>query len=475
MNPMVRETWYAVTVDQNYMNAHFATCPSTFDTKLYIYSSCGGTLLAYNDDMNTTSTAESYTWTDLGTSDYCVSPFTTLVSEFGVETLAAGTYYVKIVPYGISENISGTVGLVVTGEVIQSTDVAVIAITAPTSGINLSNTETVTATIKNLGASTITSMQLGLTVDGGTEVIEPYTGNIVSMATANYTFSANADLSASGTHTIIVRAILSGDANDTNDSKTITVINSICDTRTLPFVEGFEGGVVPSCWTLIDADGDELNWYVEESLPDYDMEAHSGTYFVASASYWSGAVTPDNYLITPKIAMTATSNITMTYWRKASYDPDFAEHYAVMVSTTTNTPSAFTEVYSETLTNTDWTEKTINLTSYAGQNVYIAFRHFNCSNQDQFMLDDINITSSTTSLSDNSTNNISIYPNPSTGLVNIVANEKSNVKVFDVTGKIIDTFSVNAMETTTFTQSAGMYFIQVESNGKVSNHKIVIQ
>ncbi|MDR2836141.1 MAG: Omp28-related outer membrane protein [Bacteroidales bacterium] len=75
----------------------------------------------------------------------------------------------------------------------------------------------------------------------------------------------------------------------------------------------------------------------------------------------------------------------------------------------------------------------------------------------------------------NNNNNISIFPNPSTGLVNIVTNENSNVKVIDITGKIIDTFKVNAMETTTFTQSAGMYFIEIESNGKISNHKIVIQ
>ncbi|MDR2835261.1 MAG: choice-of-anchor J domain-containing protein, partial [Bacteroidales bacterium] len=104
-------------------------------------------------------------------------------------------------------------------------DATITAITSPVTGMNLTATETVIATIKNVGTDAITSMQLGLTVDGGTEVIEPYTGNIVSMATANYTFSATADLSAESSHTITVRAILASDANTANDSKTVTVTN----------------------------------------------------------------------------------------------------------------------------------------------------------------------------------------------------------------------------------------------------------
>ena len=65
-----------------------------------------------------------------------------------------------------------------------------------------------------------------------------------------------------------------------------------------------------------------------------------------------------------------------------------------------------------------------------------------------------------------------VYPNPSTGVVNISVNEVSTVTVYDVTGKLINTAHVNAGEVYTFTQTtAGMYFVNV--NGSV--RKVVVK
>jgi hypothetical protein len=44
-----------------------------------------------------------------------------------------------------------------------------------------------------------------------------------------------------------------------------------------------------------------------------------------------------------------------------------------------------------------------------------------------------------------------------------------------VLGKVIDTYTVNAHSVLNFTQAAGLYFLQVESNGKTSTHKVVIK
>ncbi len=71
--------------------------------------------------------------------------------------------------------------------------------------------------------------------------------------------------------------------------------------------------------------------------------------------------------------------------------------------------------------------------------------------------------------------NVNIYPNPSTGLVNINVDENSTVRILDISGRVIDTHKVNANQTINFTQSKGMYIIQVESESEVSNHKVIIQ
>jgi hypothetical protein len=71
-------------------------------------------------------------------------------------------------------------------------------------------------------------------------------------------------------------------------------------------------------------------------------------------------------------------------------------------------------------------------------------------------------------------NTVDIYPNPSTGLVNITVTEKSNITVFDVTGRTLDNFSIGANSSVQFTQSSGVYIIQVECNNVRTRHKLVI-
>lgn len=89
--------------------------------------------------------------------------------------------------------------------------------------------------------------------------------------------------------------------------------------------------------------------------------------------------------------------------------------------------------------------------------------------------DYILLISNLTEVENEIANVVSVYPNPSTGLVNITATENSTIKVVDIAGRIIEEFTVNAFEEVNFTQSAGMYVVQVESNGDISTHKLIIQ
>lgn len=72
-------------------------------------------------------------------------------------------------------------------------------------------------------------------------------------------------------------------------------------------------------------------------------------------------------------------------------------------------------------------------------------------------------------------NKINIYPNPSNGEVNINVSENSLVKVYDVTGRIVEEHNVNANSTLNFNQSKGVYSVQIESNGVVKTQKLIIQ
>ena len=164
------------------------------------------------------------------------------------------------------------------------------------------------------------------------------------------------------------------------------------------FTEGFEGTSLPSGWTIIDADQDGNNWE-HISVQDDLSYGHTGTGAYASYSYdevTTDELTPDNWLVTPAIALSGTSSLTYWFLVHQNYP---ADHYGVYVSTTSATDtSAFTLLFEETPTavNGVWTMRTVDLTSYAGNTVYIAFRHFNCSDELLIVLDDITVYSTST-------------------------------------------------------------------------------
>ena len=186
--------------------------------------------------------------------------------------------------------------------------------------------------------------------------------------------------------------------------------------QSFSYTESFDEGL--NGWTLIDNDGDGHNWY--HSATDghgvQTMLSHSGTGHIVGESYCNAtntALTPDDYLVSPQ-KFQIMNGTTVSLWA-AAQDANYpSEHFGVAVSATNNTSaSAFTTVQEWTLTakgevqtnggstrdgkgdrtNGVWHQYTCNLSSYAGQEVWIAIRHFNCSDQFIINLDDVVISS----------------------------------------------------------------------------------
>uniref|UniRef100_UPI001FCC0F33 choice-of-anchor J domain-containing protein n=1 Tax=Porphyromonas gulae TaxID=111105 RepID=UPI001FCC0F33 len=152
--------------------------------------------------------------------------------------------------------------------------------------------------------------------------------------------------------------------------------------------ENFENGPVPNGWLVIDADGDGFSW--GHYLNAYDaFPGHNGGHCSLSASYVPGIgpVTPDNYLITPKVEGAKR----VKYWVSTQDANWAAEHYAVMASTTGTAVEDFVILFEETMTAKPtgaWYERTINLPEGTK---YIAWRHYNCTDIYFLKLDDITV------------------------------------------------------------------------------------
>ncbi|MBR6878056.1 MAG: choice-of-anchor J domain-containing protein [Bacteroidales bacterium] len=156
--------------------------------------------------------------------------------------------------------------------------------------------------------------------------------------------------------------------------------------RKVLFYEDFENGL-PDTWTTIDNNGDGYNWYVDNDTE----QVHGGTHMAASASYVFDSgdhiLSPDNWLITPQVELKGTMGV----WLRSvlSWEPD---HFAIYVSTTGNSVEDFnTILVAETSAGGEYTEYTADLSSYNGQEGYIAIRHFNSEGKMRLVLDDFRI------------------------------------------------------------------------------------
>ena len=143
-------------------------------------------------------------------------------------------------------------------------------------------------------------------------------------------------------------------------------------------------------WTTIDADGDTYNWTLSPAGEGYGHNGSDGVVMSYSYSNYSGALNPNNYLVSPKLAITA-NNHYVTFYAAALDEAYPADHFGLAVSTTGTNATDFTMLQEWTMTAKQggWHEYTVDLNSYVGQEVYIAIRHFN--SQDNFCLcvDDI--------------------------------------------------------------------------------------
>ena len=158
-------------------------------------------------------------------------------------------------------------------------------------------------------------------------------------------------------------------------------------------------------WTTIDADGDGNDWKL---FAETGYGHHSTDGVVVSYSYDNinqSALSPDNYLVSPQLSIT-NGNKSLTFYARAMDEAYPSDHFGVAVSTTVNNqPSAFAMVQEWTMTAKsagcevrgmrsadrvgNWHHFTVDLSDYVGQDIYLAIRHFNSTDNFCLCVDDV--------------------------------------------------------------------------------------
>lgn len=131
-------------------------------------------------------------------------------------------------------------------------------------------------------------------------------------------------------------------------------------------------------------------------------------------------------------------------------------------------------------TDTLWTQKTVSMNEFAGENVYITFHH-NALDMEVLRIDNFLILETNNmSMDENELNDISIFPNPSNGVFTVSSPEVAEYKieVINVLGELISTSVVHGMLNEKFNMSdfnSGLYFVKVSNGVNENTQRIIIK
>ena len=254
----------------------------------------------------------------------------------------------------------------------------------------------------------------------------------------------------------------------------------ICGAMQAQIAFDFEDGTLQG-WTTIDADGDGHNWQQQSAngLGHWGSDGVLLSYSVDSAT--GNPLTPDNYLVSPQISLNSQYPI-LSFYACALDEYSSAEHFAVAISTTVNDdPLAFANFREWTLMakcegkrQGNWYRYTVDISNYAGQEVYIAFRHFSSTGYSAICIDDIFIEGSYDGVEEEA-ESIGVYPNPARDRVVIEGMKAVEVMVYNTSGQMVKCVrGTNEIDVEGLAE--GVYLVRImDAEGKVYTNKITIR
>ncbi len=235
-------------------------------------------------------------------------------------------------------------------------------------------------------------------------------------------------------------------------------------------------------WGTFQNDADTNQWGLYNLSTDPNAVLAAMGTAAGSASWSTVALTPDNFIYSPPINLTAYTETALSF-KYIAADPAYpGENFSVYVVKNQADLLTATPVYTETIAvggvlNT----KTVDISALSGtadaDSVRIVFRHYNCTDMYYLFIDDIQVTDAA-GLNKVEAIAVSAFPNPVVDVLNINLKENiSSVTIMSTEGKVISSNLVNNLNTASVNVAelvSGVYIYQVKtSNGVVVTNKFV--
>jgi hypothetical protein len=283
---------------------------------------------------------------------------------------------------------------VVSGYIPPAASAKLLSIVDMTGKIaSMTNKEKIKVSFKNTGLDPVTNIKFSYQVNNGAIVTEQAKVNVAAGATAFYTFKSSADLSAVATYNIKAWLTLSGDADKSDDTGTVNVINTDCITNSL-YMESFESDDVRNCLTFISMNtkngnwGANTNWGLASS--DFIVPKSGNSCFRFSSMNSSTDYT--QYIITPRLPRTVKLRTLSFYYSNSQDGINGRNNETLLVGFSTTTDDLSSFVWVDTINRTADSGWRQYLKEDIGKNVkYIAILYAQTSSRYYAFIDDFSI------------------------------------------------------------------------------------
>lgn len=254
-------------------------------------------------------------------------------------------------------------------------DIAVTAVKHPNDYVRNISSQNVEFTITNNGIATVDNIKVTVKVEGSQiysakKTLDAQTSETIVVADILKAISA-------GTYNIEIAAEVEGDTNTDNNSltKKFTIVKSdpMC-------IWDFEDGKLPEDFTFLNTDNGTVNAAMADDVNEdgwgildiAETHATMGNHTMCGTAWLDGASTAARYCILPK--MTVGENGGHFVMTAHSLDARYPQKYSIKVSKSDMDPANWG--YSTKLTvegeSIYTTTRGINLSEYAGQEIYVA-------------------------------------------------------------------------------------------------------
>jgi len=394
--------------------------------------------------------------------------------------------------------------------IVPDSDIRLISINNPNSSINCNGTIIPQITVKNQGSTSISSVTINYSLDGGTSQEHIWTGDIAAGGSAEITIPTNTW--EKGVHTLTVEALIDNDAYSSNNTMATTfIINEFnASPTTINTFETEEDNL------LIETSTDTDLW--QRGVPSKTLlnTVASGTSAYVTSLSGNHPDATTSYLYTNCYDLATISSPVLKFKMSFDIEQDWDHMYVeysinqggtwAILGTADDANWYNSNSTLNGLPGKQWTGEGEDTNVLGGRNATLHDYSYDLSgvtndgesgssiifrfkfvadaaeNEEGVLIDDLVLDGVLPVGEFGTIKGLSIYPNPSNSIFNInwAQGNDFSISIFDLTGKLLfqeesDSKSLRNFSLDLSKFSKGIYFAKIKVDDKQNTKKLILK